>query len=566
MPQACAVDGLAYVQFTALGDFEPTAPAGGHTLGEVGEALPEIVDSARAVVAEVTENSRTWTGIASVPPSGDVDLLLLPSMSSCPFSASVGQRDGALLAAMSGGRVLVVGGSGNPVPGTFVVDLTTGDIAPIDPAMGLPQARTRASVTAFGDGALVAGGFADGAVLADAVVYEPDLDGFDQARPVPIGDGRADQGAVVLASGVTLLVGGVGTDGHTPLASMELVDPETRTVRTEHVAQLAVARRLPTTLRLASGEILVAGGVDENDNPISTLEWFAPDGSAATKRAQDLVTGPARAFAPLAGGGALAVIAPPTGSPPTFQNVWVIDADGALEAAQPIQGSLTLPVLFGGAGGSPVLWTGDRWLRWQPWSGSFGPLDILDASPAKIGPTVCSPDPGLALWIDADAPTVTALRFDVRGEYSPLAGPLLVDDLSDVAPDRLPSAVLFSFDPAAGLTLSPGASAFITDRAYAGVDISVDSPTGEPAIVVLRDEQGVELEVGGDGCPGVVAAGALSAHVTRRGATVGWSGGAGLTGTCASGVQPDARLSIGLRAPDSVARSIVRNLRVARVP
>ena len=560
------MDGEAYVQFTALGDFESTPPTAGHGLGMIGEALPEISDSARAIVAEVTESSRTWNGIASVPPSGDIDLLLLPSMSSCQFSGSVGQRDGALMAPMSGGRVLLVGGSGNPVPGTFVIDMTTADITPIDPAMGLPQARTRASVTAFGTGALVAGGFADGAVWADAIVYDPGLDGFDQAKPVSIGDARADQGAVVLSSGETLLVGGVGVDGRTPLTSMEVVEPATRTVRTEHVAQLAVARRSPTTLRLASGEILVAGGIDASDNPVPTLEWFAPDGSTATKRAQDLVTGPVQAFAPLAGGGALAVIAPPAGSPATFQNVWLIDADGALEAAVPIEGSLSHPVLFGGAGGAPVLWTGDRWLRWQPWTGSFGPLDVLDPSPAKIGATVCSPDPGLAMWIAADTPTVNGLRFDVRGEYSPLPSALLVDDPSELAPDRLPAAGLFDFDPAVGLTLSPGASAFITDRTYASVDIVVDSPTGEPALVVLRDEYGTELEVGGAGCPGIVTTSADSERVSRRGATVEWAAGGGSAGTCPTSVLPNARLSIGLRAPASGAGSIVRNLRVTRLP
>ena len=43
------------------------------------------------------------------------------------------------------------------------------------------------------------------------------------------------------------------------------------------------------------------------------------------------------ALAPLAGGGALAVVAPPAGAPAGFQNVWVVDADGALEAATPIE-------------------------------------------------------------------------------------------------------------------------------------------------------------------------------------------------------------------------------------
>jgi hypothetical protein len=565
VPQACAVDGQAYAEIAAFGDFEPTPPAMGYELGDVGEALPEIPQATRAIVAEASENGQTWTGEASVPASGDVDVLLLPSLGSCALSQQVGQRNGSVLAPLADGLVLVVGGSGNPVPGTFVVDLGTGVVQPVNAAMGLPQPRARTSVTAFASGALVAGGVADATVLADAQVFDPASNGFDQAHPIPIGDARADHGAVVLATGETLLVGGVGADGTTPLVSMEIVDPSTRSVRTEGIAQLAVARRAPIALRLASGEILVAGGLDGTGAPVATLEWFAPDASGTTKRARDLVTGPARAFIALDGGGALAVIAPPDGAPPTFQNVWVIDADGAIEAGVSVQGSLSAPVLFGSAGGAPVLWTGDRWLRWQPWIGAFGALDVLDATPAQIGDATCSPDPGLALWIAADVPAVTGLRFDVRGAYSGLPHPLLLGDTSETAPDRLPGPGVVAFDSTAGTTMAPGASVFVTDRTYADVDVELDAPTGEPAIVVLRDELGDELEVGGAACPGLLSPGATSEHVTRHGATVAWTAPGGAAETCPTGVAPDARLSVGVRAPASAAQSVVRNLRITRL-
>jgi len=564
VPQACPVDGNAYAELDALGDFEPTPPAAGHLLGDVGAQLPEIDASARALVADATESGRAWTGVASVPPAGDVDVLLLPSLASCALSATIDQRTSAALAPMAGGHVLVVGGAGNPTPRTFVADLTTGAIEPVD--IGLLRQRIRPSVTAFGDGALVAGGVADdGTVLATAEVYEPALNGFDQQRPIQIGDARADQGAVVLATGETLLVGGVGLDAQTPLASMEVVDPVSRTVRTERVAQLAVPRRAPIAVRLASGEILVAGGADAGGNSVGTLEWFSPDASSATKRARELVTGTALALAPLAGGAALAVVAPPAAASADFQNVWVIDADGALEAGAPVEGALTAPALFGGAGGSPVLWTGDRWLRWQPWRGAFGALDVLDDTPAQVGVAACSPDTGLALWVAADAPAMTALRFDTRGPYAPLPLALLVNDTSETAPDRLPGPGILSFDASSGLTLGPGASAFVTDRTYADVTIDVDAPTGEASLIVLRDELGVELEVGGAECPGLVASGATSSHVDRRGSTVSWAIAGGAGGTCSTGVQPNARITVGVRGPASSMRSIVRNVRVARV-
>ena len=569
VPAACAAGDRAYAEFYALGDFEPSPPKSGHLLSNLGERLPEIDAASRAIVALVTDNGGDWRGVANVPEIGDVDVLLLPSIASCELSTPVDRRTGALLAPMQRGHVLVVGGSVGadnlPTPRTFVANMTTGEIAPV--ATGLLTQRTRASVTAFGSGAIVAGGVTprEGLVLANAEVYAPSLGGFDQQRPIQIGGARADQGAIVLATGETLLVGGVGADLKTPLSSMEIIDPVTRTVRTEGIAQLAVARRSPMTIRLVSGEILVAGGFDSSGIPIATLEWFAPDATHATKRVRDLVTSPARAFAPLAAGGALAVVAPPPNAPPDFQSVWVIDADGGIEAATAVQGTLTRPVLFGGAAAAPVLWTGDRWLRWQPWDGSFGALDVLDQPPAQIGDATCSPDPGLALWIATDGPMLAAMRFDVRTEYAPLSHPLLVDDTSETAPDRLPTMGALSFDASLGLVLGSGSSAFVTDRTYADVAIDVDAPTGEPAFVVLRDDRGTELQVGDASCPGILAAPSTSVHVTRKGATVAWRVAGGASGICNASFRSDARVAVGVRAPATVARSVVRNLRVVRL-
>ena len=564
-PKACAPDENAYASYEALGDFEPNPAAPGHLLREKGQPLPEIDSAARSLVTRANESGRDWAGVASVPATGNVDALLLPLLASCALSTRVDQRTGATIAPLSGGRLLVAGGTNTVVtPQTFVVDWTTGGIEPA--RIGLAEPRTRGTVTAFGDGALVAGGFdASGTVLATAEVYEPSLLGFDQAHPVSIGAPRADHGATVLATGETLLVGGVGADGKTPLASMQTVDPSTRTVRTERIAQLAVARRAPSVLRLASGEILVAGGFDGNDAPVATLEWFAPDVSRATRRTQNLVPGAARAFLSMAGGGALAVLAPPRGAPTDFQNTWVIDADGALAAASPVQGTLTAPILFRGPSGAPVLWTGDRWLRWQPWQGAFGGLDVLDEVPAQIGDATCSAETGVAFWIAADAPVLTALRFGVASEYAPLPGPLLVTDTTEAAPDRLARDTALSFDPALGLELAPGASAFVTDRTYADVSVDIDVPTGEAPLLVLRDELGNELEVGGASCSGSIVAGVASIHLMRRGATVTWSTAEAGSGTCASRVRQNARLSIGVRAPASATRSVVRNLRVVRL-
>ena len=564
VPQACKVGDAAYAQFYELGDFEPSPPTAGHLLSHLGETIPEITSAARALLVEATRSSRTWSGVAAVPPSGDVDLLVLPALESCAISGSVSTRTGSTLAAYSAERALVVGGSPNPP--TFVANLGTGVIEPVGVEPRVP--RTSAAVTAFGDGALLSGGFrGDGTVEATAERYV-EATGFDQQRPILLSEPRADQGAVVLASGQTLLVGGVGADGRSVLGSMEIVDPATGTVREQSVAPLAVPRRAPTVLRLASGEILVAGGLDSSGAAVPTIEWFSADGSHRTRTPQDLVPGAARAYVALDAGGALAVVAPPPGAPPGFQSVWVIGADGALDAAAPIGGPLTQPVLFRGGGGAPVLWTGDgRWLRWQPWQGAFGALGLLDPSAPAPASATTSAEPGFALWLDRQAqPVLHALRFDTRGEYSTLEGPLLGTTASDVSPDRLAQQGVASFDALVGLELGPGASAFVTDRTYANLAVDVDAPTGEPAFVVLRDDLGVELEVGGVTCPGALAkAGAPSSlHVERAAGTVNWTIAGGAHGTCRTGVRSGARLSVGVRAPGGVTRSVARNLRVVR--
>jgi hypothetical protein len=570
VPAACAIDGAGYAEYFALGDYElPSAPAKGHFLRDVGADLPEVDPAARELLVVADENGRTWTGRGAVGSTGDIDVLLLPSLASCALTGSVGVRAGTTLASIggvAGGRVLVVGGSGTPTPQTYVARLDTGQVDPVSPELRTPRTRG-ASVTAFGDGALVAGGVGeDNAALDTAEVFDTLTGGFNQREPpIILSEARSEHGATTLASGETLLVGGVGADGTTLLSSMEIVDPASRTVRAEGVARLAVARRNPTVLRLASGEILVAGGSDAA-GLVTRLEWFLPNVSAPTRCSAELVAGSARSFIALQAGGALAVVAPPPGAPAGFPNAWVIGADCVVEPAAPIAGTLTQPVLFGGAGGAPILWTGDRWLQWSPWSGAFVALAVLDDVPAHVGDASTSADPGLAVWLDAGTSTVTALRFDARGAYSTLPSSILVTDATETAPDRLVAAGVVSFDASLGaLVLAPGASAFVTDRTYADVAIDVTAPTGEPAVIVLRDELGAELEVGGVSCLGTDAGGAASTHVERRGGVVSWSLAGGASGTCGSGVAPSARLSVGFRGAMSSTRSVVRDVLIRRL-
>jgi hypothetical protein len=322
-------------------------------------------------------------------------------------------------------------------------------------------------------------------------------------------------------------------------------------------------------LRLASGEILVAGGLDASGNPVPDIEWFNPDASPEMHPPQTppLNQGAGSAFIALEAGGALAVLTQPTPAPMMpIPNVYVIDPTGALDPGTSIPGTLTDPVLFGGAQGAPVLWTGDRWLQWQPYAGMFGTVDVLDDVLATVDAPTSSPDPGLAMWLDANAMQLTLLRFDTRNPYSSLPGPLLVSGTQETAPDRL-GAFPFDIDQG-GLTLQPGTpgeAIFVTDRSYADVEVQLTAQTGAPALVVLRDDQGHELDVPGDTCNGTWPAGVPSTlTVERHGTTVTWSVSGSPSTPCTVPFASGARLSVGVRA-GATAAGVVTNLIATRL-
>jgi hypothetical protein len=573
----------AYSVIYAGGDFEPSLerpPIESVFLREVGRTMQDLPKETRSLVVDVSQGDVDWRGLTDVPARGPIHVLVWPGASSCRLTREVERRTEMALGVV-GHHVIVAGGrslDGSQVPHTYVGDLTTGAIEQL--AFGLNTRRSWPTITAFrtsndADGvvsALVAGGEDpdSGGALATAEIYVPnigapgDIGDFDRQR-IDLSEPRTRHAAVVLASGETLLVGGVGVAG--PLRTMEIVDPVTRRARTSGVALLQIARREPSAIRLSTGEILVAGGVDPKGNTVPTLEWFSPDASRSTKRPIDLVTGQKRAIVPLQAGGALAVIVPEPGSPPDFKTVWVISADGTLEPALPVDpATLDTARLFIGTDGAPVLWTGRRWLRWTPWFGAFQPI----AGAPSTGPTldaIASGDPGLALWLEDRGEAgmnVTGFRFATRTRFDAVPKPLLVTGLEQLAPDRLAGSRASSlyFDPDRGLMLGPGASAFLTDVTFADLELEVDVTASAPS-VVLRLETGAELEVGGAGCAFAQSA---SKHlvVRRRGRRVDVRVDDAPFRTCPTELERNGRVSVGLRGSQGAGLSGGRNLVVTR--
>ena len=580
-PKGCAVAGeRGYASLYAHGDFEPTAEAPyveSLYLRDAAE-LAGLPLATKSLLADVSQPGAPagFFGLARVPEAGPVDVLLLPKLASCALTTRIERRTSSTMAAIDPGHVLLVGGKTElgQVPRTYVANLGDGTITALP--IGLGTRRLAPTVTRFDKGpdpvfassAVVAGG-ADpdsNGPLRTAEVYLPGADGAIgdiAASKIELNEARAEHGAVVLASGETLLVGGRGATGL--LATMEIIDPIASRARTTGLAILEVARKNPTVLRLASGEILVAGGEDAAGVPVPTLEWFAPDASRSTKRRRDLVASKRRMFVPLDTGGALAVISPDNPQA-TFKSVWVITADGALESGIPVQ-DLEEVRLFPAADASPLLFTGRRWLRWQPWFGAF--QQLLDAPEPVLGSggpataSIAAPDPGLAIWLEdrPDGSYVRAYRHGSRGPYASVPRPLLVKDEMSLAPDRLPSRDAYRFELERGLLLGPGASAFLPDVTFAKVTIELRVTATTP-IVILRDDRGVELEVGGPFCPIGVAKETLT--VTRDGARVTFVADGREVRECTRGVAENARVSIGLRGASGVESSGARNLFVRR--
>ncbi len=565
-PRACAVPDDAYVLLHAAGDFQPTAanpPEQGFLVQTLGLTLDHLPAATRQLVADVSSPSSAdarFRGVSLLVDSGPADVLLWPAGRTCQLSSSVGGREGASLATLDGRYVLVTGGVGNPVPSSALFDLATGEARTVTPDLLRP--RRDASVTALPGPsttiALVAGGLGeDGALLDSAEVFDRAGEAF-VGDPITLSAARASHGALALASGEALLVGGRGTNG--PLGSLEAVDPFTRRARTAGLATLAVPRIGPTVLRLASGEILVAGGVDASGAPVTTLEWLSADATRAVRVPRELVGSHARAFVALPAGGALAVVAPEDAAHPVH-DVWVIGDGGSIDAGADIAGVLGDVRLFGG-GAAPLLWTGDRWLRWDGWRASFAPLFEATGAPgpAKAAPLL-APDPGLAMWLDGDH--LAGLRYDATGPFESFPGSLLHVDEAHLSPDRAPEPAGMRFDASLGLVLPPATSAFVDDATFADVTLDLTTAPGLAPLVVFRDPQtSIEHVVGGAGC--TIAAAEKKLHLERHGAALLVGVDDGAMHACQVPLGASERLAVGVRGASSPPGSVVKDLTITR--
>ena len=561
-PSTCQATGPT-AQYTATGDFSPP-PSESASLSPVGAPLSMLPAETRSMLVQI----EGWTGVSLVDPAGPLDVLALPMNRICslPDKVSTPFADtdpGETIGLIDAHHALLVGGS-SEAPLASVIDLGTGAIVAATPTLVL--ARNDASVTSFGKGALVAGGLdpMTGAPQNSAEVYAPSpsggAGGFTTQEVLPLNGGaRAKHGAVQLASGETLLVGGT-MDGTHALATLEYIAPgaKTSTALPKKVT-LQTPRIHPTVLKLPTGKIFVGGGFDDSGAPVESVEWFDADltalqSSGALPAVTLCMTAKVSAFVPLEGGAVLAVFgkAPPPG-PPACSNVMVIRANYTVDLAAPLSPPPSAPMLlFAGAVSRPVLITGGTVRQRDPWTGEWSALPGVGALSSLPTTAMLSADPGLALWV-AQSSFVNALRFATRNTYSTDTAqdaPLLVDDAGEFAPDRL-AGTDATFVAKKGVELRNGASAFLTDATFA--DFSIDFAATGVVQVVLRDnDTGVLLPFVEGTCLPLPGKGPTSMKLVRKGATVS-AGTNGQLTPCMTSLLASERVAVGFQGtgPDA---------------
>jgi hypothetical protein len=568
----CPAPSGSNATYQATGDFSPP-PQQGEPLTNPPYALSKLPADTRSMLVEV----EGFAGVSLVDETGAVDVLALPFLPFPKPCALPGQVNtpaasltdpGETMGLIDAHHALIVGGS-SAAPLASVIDLGTGSIAAALPQLAVP--RNDASVTAFGTGALVAGGTdpTNELVEATAEVYVPSsnggVGGFEPSGAVFLGGPRTKHGAVQLPTGETLLIGGF--DGMQVLSSLEFVAPGASTSKVVETGSppravtLAIPRSRPTVFLLPTGQVFVGGGFDEKGQPIASVEWLDADlnklqSSAYVPFASPLcMTSEAQGFAPLESGAVLAVFG--DAPLPGCSNVLVVRAptspgEQVYETATALSPPPTAPMLlFAGAESSPVLLTSEGAEQWGPWRGGFTPLLGIGTSSSLPTLAMLSADPGLALWVEEDS-FVHALRFSARNVYSTdTAGQpaLLGDDVNDpneFAPDRLVGADVSSEGP--GVALQNSASVFLTDATFA--DVSIEFSASGPLELVLRDNVlGTPFYFFQGTCLPPLGSLPTSLQVVRTGSTVK----AGVTGQsvadCMTGLMANERVAIGFQGP-----------------
>ncbi len=175
------------------------------------------------------------------------------------------------------GQVLIAGGQNKHFANLDTAELYDPTTGTFTATGNMTTARCGQTATLLNNGlVLVAGGQNNSGLLASAELYDPSTGTFTAtgsmttAREFPI--------ANLLANGTVLIAGGGGNVGGCSgcsLASAEVYDPTTATFTA--VGSMSYSRRGFVSAPLSSGDILVTGGIEDNNGQeefLSSAEIF----------------------------------------------------------------------------------------------------------------------------------------------------------------------------------------------------------------------------------------------------------------------------------------------------
>ena len=386
-------------------------------------------------------------------------------------------------------------------------------------AASLREPRAFATVTAFGQAVLVAGGenplHGEGDLAIPrktAEVYVPASGRF--APSIELVEERSQHAALPLAGGAVLLVGGRGAASDA-LRVLELVDPKSNGSSLAGLAALRAPRIAPRALVLDDGRVFVGGGMAANGTPLSALEWLSADAREhlGAVFAPDMPARHDRAFVALPGGGVLAVGGCEArlprddgesaecaqtcrrGCPPSDgYDAWWIAPSGELHQLS-FELSAPRPVLLGGGDGLPVLAPGmpgeQRLYRFDPWRGEFDALTVEVPLPPSAELPAQAIDVEAFVWLaeSVEGVSLQGLRLGTRNRYSrdvflvAQSDPDFPERPLHLVPDR-PLDRTVTYDGSLQFEAESPVSIYVAATEYADVSLTITFEGAPPTVLL----------------------------------------------------------------------------------